>query len=290
MATLNNQRVYCWTNPGSSTLRSLSRSSVYGPELLKARKHRQMALSMGVSPAIEEGKWWLRVFNICQTQMAKPSKYKILGLANIKYHATLGYLIFADKARCGLVDLVEKWAPILQCLKKGKLLTQWYSTIHFCRCAMVPLSLFYTIMTDWLLVEVDLWFLNGWTETETVNIIVKLYYRKLLCNPFENHDSSLIQGFKALLVLPTIANLMLQTRGCSPLCEKIWRLLCPSSVLRKHWCNVGKTMPETTHLGMVYSTYLLWFGRWFVLVLPTLVDIILQELYGKQFPCHCLFV
>ena len=35
--------------------------------------------------------------------------------------------------------------------------------------------------------------------------------------------------------------------------------------------NVVKTMPQTTHLGMVYTTYLWWNWWWFIPVLPTLL-------------------
>ena len=43
-----------------------------------------------------------------------------------------------------------------------------------------------------------------------------------------------------------------------------------STILKKQ--NVGKTMPWTTHLGMVYTTHLWWFGGWFIVVLPTLFN------------------
>ena len=38
----------------------------------------------------------------------------------------------------------------------------------------------------------------------------------------------------------------------------------------RSYINVVKTMPQTTHLGIVFTTYLWWFGGWFIIVLNTL--------------------
>ena len=42
-------------------------------------------------------------------------------------------------------------------------------------------------------------------------------------------------------------------------------------------------MPQTTHLGMVYTSYVQWIGGWSIIVLPTL-SLVISRYSSRKFP------